>query len=217
MFAESGLGSSARLLITFVKHGFGVGFFGEQDVVQDARDFVCRGGDRLRGTKLRAHPAEELTEVALGATQRVGSEPESDGGSILHLSGLAGQDLGTADPFLGAEAQPRRKRRGVTKAADIRADLGEDDLGGDGTDSGNIGEVDPSDAIELTAEIETGTVALTLKSRVFGAARKGLGTTRGARQKLHEALDLAVQLGDQLLVIPVAIQGLLQGAQMSGR
>jgi hypothetical protein len=99
LFAESDLGSSARLLIAFVEHGVSVGFFGEQDVVQDAGDFVCGRGDGLRGTKFRAHPPEELPQVALGAAQGIGPEPESDGGSILHLADLTRKHLPAADPF----------------------------------------------------------------------------------------------------------------------
>ena len=87
------------MLIASVEHGFGVGFFGEQDVVEDATDLVLCRGDGLRSTKLCAHSAEELAEIALGTAQRVGSEPESDGGSILHFSCFAREHLATADAF----------------------------------------------------------------------------------------------------------------------
>ena len=61
------------MFIRLVEDGLGIRFFGAQDVVQDASDLECRRGDRLRGSELGAHTLEELSKVALGAAQRVGS------------------------------------------------------------------------------------------------------------------------------------------------
>ena len=73
MFAKSHLRSSPGVFIGLVKDGLGIRFFGAQDVVQDTSDLVCRRGDGLRGSKLGAHTAEELSEVALRTAQRIGS------------------------------------------------------------------------------------------------------------------------------------------------
>ena len=88
----------------------------------------------------------------------------------------------------------------------IGTDLGQDDLRRNRADSGNIGKIDASDAIELPSKVEAGIVALTLKSRVLGAPWNFLSGLYGAGQSLHEALDFTIQFGDQLLVIAVAIQ-----------
>jgi len=47
---------------------------------------------------------------------------------MLYLAGFTGQHFAAADSFLRAEAKPGGEGRGVAKPADIRADLGKDDL-----------------------------------------------------------------------------------------
>jgi len=47
----------------------------------------------------------------------------------------------------------------------IGTDLGQDDLRRHRADSGNIGEIDARDAVELSSKIEAGVVALTLKKQ----------------------------------------------------
>lgn len=98
----------------------------------------------------------------------------------------------------------------------IGTDLSQDDLRRKRADSGNIGEVDASDAIELGSKVEVGVVALTLVSRVLGAPWNFLAGLYRARQSLHEALNFTIHFGNQLLVIAVAIQGLLQREDVLG-
>ena len=82
-----------------VSSGASVGLFAEQHMIEDASDLVCGSGDGLRCTELGAHASEELTEVALGATERVGTHPECERSSTLHLSRFAGGHLAPADSF----------------------------------------------------------------------------------------------------------------------
>jgi hypothetical protein len=73
VFAKSHLRSSPGVLVALVEDGLPVRFFGEQDMVQDTSDLVCRRGDRLRGSEFGAHTPEELSKVSLGAAQRIGA------------------------------------------------------------------------------------------------------------------------------------------------
>src|SRR3984893_1377257 len=100
----------------------------------------------------------------------------------------------------------------MTKPADIGADLGEDDLRGGCADSGDIGEIDTSNAVQLTPQIKLRIVALPVIGRSLGAWwHRMLGR---AGQSLHQTCRLLIQLRDQLLVVAVSLQRLLQGEQM---
>jgi hypothetical protein len=206
LFAKSHLCSSPGVFIRPVEDGLGVGLLGEQDVVQDTSDLVCRCGDGLSGSELGTHAPEEFSEVALGTTQRISAKPKSKSSSAFHSARFTGQNLAAADAILWAETEPGCERRGVTEPMKIGTDLGQDDLRRNRADSGNIGKIDASDAIELSSKVEAGVVALTLKSRVLGTSWNFLSGLYGAGQSLHQALDFTVQLGNQLLAITVAIQ-----------
>ena len=48
---------------------FGVGFFGEQNMIDNTSDFVRGGRDGGGCAQLRAHSTEELTKIALSAAK----------------------------------------------------------------------------------------------------------------------------------------------------
>jgi serine/threonine protein kinase len=50
--------------LSVVKDRFGIRLFGEQHVIDNSRDFVCRGGNGLRVTEFGSHATEELGKVA---------------------------------------------------------------------------------------------------------------------------------------------------------
>jgi hypothetical protein len=82
VFAESPLWSSAGVFIRPVEDGLGVGFFGEQDVVQDTSDLACRCGDGLRGSKLGAHTLEGFPlarySAPIGGQQKTNRENKTN-------------------------------------------------------------------------------------------------------------------------------------------
>ena len=62
----------------------------------------------------------------------------------------------------------------MAKPADIGADLGQYDLRGGCANSGNVGEINASNAIKLTSQIEPWIVALPVIGRSLGAWWHGI-------------------------------------------
>lgn len=161
------------MLVALVENRLGVRLLREQYVVEDTSDLVCSRSDRLGNPELRPDAPEELSKVTFCSAERVGPKPKGKGSAVRYFPSFARQHLTAADSLLWTKAQPRSKSGCVAEPAYVRTDFCEDDLGSDCTDSGNVGEVDTSDAIEFFPEIEAGILALALKSGMFGAARNG--------------------------------------------
>ena len=71
------------LFVALVENGFVVRRFGPKHVVDDTGHFVCCGCRGLRSSEFGAHAAKELSKVIFCATERVGSEPESQSGAAM--------------------------------------------------------------------------------------------------------------------------------------
>src|ERR1035437_2789061 len=112
---------------------------------------MCGGSDRLGRTEFGPHASKELAEVTFRAAQGVGAHAERSGSAMLYLACFTGQHLAAADSFFRAEAKPGGEGRGMAKPADIGADLGQHDLCGGGADSGDVGEINARDAVQLTS------------------------------------------------------------------
>ena len=69
--AQTQLRSLSTLLFTLMEDGFAIGFFREQNVIDDTSDLVGGGSDGGGCTQFRSHATEELTEIAFGAAKRV--------------------------------------------------------------------------------------------------------------------------------------------------
>ena len=84
-------------------------------------------------------------------------------------------------------------------------------------DAGHLGQVHAAEAVEFGAGIKVGFVAL----RFFVAASVGAASGCWTKSSLLSkraisCLDLLVALGDELLVMPPGVQGLLDDEEMFG-
>ena len=73
LFPEPHLGALQRVLLAFVKDTLAVVFFGAEQVVDDACEFMGRCGSRLWLAQLARDSPEELAEVVLGVVQGMGT------------------------------------------------------------------------------------------------------------------------------------------------
>jgi hypothetical protein len=114
--------------------------------------------------------------------------------------------------FSGQRPSQDAKAEAFAKPADIGADLGQHDLRGGCADSGDVGEINAGNAVNVTPQIELRIVALAVIGHSLGPWWHGILGRAG--KSLHQTCRLLIQLPDQLLVVAVSRQRLLQGEQM---
>lgn len=122
-------GSFAAEAVEFLLVGEDGGIIGAavfDEVMQDAGEFMGRGGDGFRSTEPGFHPAEEVAEGGLAALEALGGHAQGVGGAAFHIAGGDGEDAPACDAVIRAEAEPGGEVLGTGEALDAGADFAEE-------------------------------------------------------------------------------------------
>lgn len=74
---------------------------------------------------------------------------------VVHVARFRAQGSAAADIVMGAQAEPRCKRRSATKFREIRPNFGQNGVSGQNADAGNLGWIYTEDSVEVTSQIKT--------------------------------------------------------------
>ena len=100
------------------------------DVVENPGELVDRGCDSCRSAETGSQATKILPRTGLARMQRLGGLAESHGEAINDLAGFRGQESPAINLIVWTEAQPEGKCRTVPELAKVRADLGQEGMGG---------------------------------------------------------------------------------------
>src|ERR1035438_1495440 len=136
--------------------GFVVGLSHTHHVIDDARQFVGRGGDRLGSSEFSPHPAIEVPEIGLTAMECLSGHAECRCGSVLDLPRFDRQHFPTANPVVRTEPEPRGKFGCAAKAREVRTDLRQQGLRGEDVYSWDSRQVHSENSMEMTSQMRIG-------------------------------------------------------------
>lgn len=187
----------------------GAGF---EKMIDDAGEFVSGGGDGLGGAEAGAHAPEVIAEGGVAFAGAVGGHAQSVSGAALDGASMRREDASAGDAMIRAESKPRRKMFCGGKLRQVAADLRKKRMYVDGAQTGQRGEVDAEEAVQMTTQIELRLITLRLFALTTEGSRCGLA--RLALHRAQVALDRAVAIHDLRLINPIERQGLLQREQM---
>lgn len=201
LFDESQTGSLIVPLFDFGESSLVVFGLMRHHCVNNPGQLVCRRRDRFRSsTQVHLHAPIELAEVRLVPAERFRRHPQRPSQTILRSFGCAGLGLASSDGIVRAKAQPVGESPGRPEAAQIRPYLGQQNLHSPYTNARNCCQIHAHDAKEFLPHLFVAARPHLLpRRRRFAAATTPL-------QRLQLLAHLPVAFGDQLLVMPIALQ-----------
>ena len=117
--------------------------------VDNAGEFVGRGGNGFGGTELSTFAAIVGAEGAVAMTEGLGGDSEGGVGAIFGVLGASREAFTAGDGIVGAEAEPGGEMFDGGPKGHIEADFSEDGLGSEGIDPINLGQINAGQQVEV--------------------------------------------------------------------
>src|SRR5258707_483642 len=164
--------------------------------------------------KLGAPPAitaaaEEVSQRRLAPEQCVGRHAECQRRTIVHTARFHAQDFAPTDIVVRAQPQPGGKCCSAPELRDVGANLGEDRVRSQDTDTRNGSQVHPKDTVEVAPQVEVWLIAEDFPAAHFGWSKWLRLRIHLGIKPLKLLLDLQVAGSHELLVMAVGGQRLL--------
>ena len=165
----------------------------EHAIDQDGQ-FVGHRGNRFRCAELAPEATVLSAEVTLAAEQGRGGEAQGGRRAIGHPTGASTDHLATGDPIIGTEPQPGGKVVLVLPARHLEPDFADEGLRHADVDAIDAREIDATDSVQLSPEVELRRVAAGLPavfdSRPTRSGGRGWGSVTAVADFVGQGVEM---------------------------